>query len=59
MKFKAKFSGKEKGAIGISSHVECDIEAESYEAAELELYKSYEHIHMLTLNGKARINNYK
>jgi len=59
MKFKAKFSGKEKGAIGIFSHVDCEVEAENYEAAEMELYKSYDHIHGLTLNGKARINNYK
>jgi hypothetical protein len=48
-KFHARFVGKTKGAIGVSSHHELFLEAPDADAAHLKLYETHEHIERPTL----------
>lgn len=49
MRYKAQFTGRTAGAIGISYPIATEVEAEDREGARLALYDRYEHIAGLTL----------
>lgn len=49
MRYRALFTGKVRGALGISSRYMRDVEAPDEESARLKLYETYEHIGGLTL----------
>lgn len=49
MRYTAKFTGRQVGAIGIFHKITAEVEAESPDAATLKLYDQYEHISGLTL----------
>jgi hypothetical protein len=55
--YRARFSGRTKGAIGIFYHITDLVQGTDKKNAELNLYDKYEHISALTLteldeNGK-------
>lgn len=47
--YKAKFTGRTVGAIGIFYPIETTVKAENEKQAELKLYDEYEHIQHLVL----------
>lgn len=47
--YRATFTGRHVGAIGIFYAISVDVVADSKEHATLRLYDSYEHIHGLNL----------
>lgn len=49
MKYKATFTGREVGAIGIFHKIETEVDGENEESARLALYDRFEHITGLTL----------
>jgi len=48
-KYRAKFQGRTKGAIGIFYDISAITEGATEEEAKLNLYNKYEHLSLLTL----------
>lgn len=49
MTYRALFTGRERGALGILYTIEAEIAAESEAAVREELYSRYEHVSALTI----------
>lgn len=49
MRYSARFTGRQKGAIGIFYTCSCFVDGDTPEAARLALYDTYEHIQGLSL----------
>lgn len=49
MKYRATFTGRKLGAIGIFYSITAEVEGETEEQARLNLYERFEHIHGLKL----------
>ena len=47
--FKASFSGRQNGAIGIYYHIDTIVNGTDQEQARINLYDRFEHIHLLDL----------
>ena len=50
-RFDISFIGREAGAIGITYRIHETVEAEDAGAAILKLYKKYDHIKPISING--------
>lgn len=50
--YKCNFIGRTVNAIGITYPIKDTIQANNKEEAHLKLYDKYEHIRLLTINGK-------
>lgn len=48
-KYRCRFNGRTKNAIGVFYPIEVMIEAESFQEAHYKLYDDYEHLHGLVI----------